>query len=224
MSSPLAEIFGKSPIKPLQHHMKIAQTAAQLVLKIFDSVSTGYWSDAELTKETFCRHKEEADTIKKNLRLHLKDCFLPAARTDLLALLETQDCILNQAKDLAGLLLGRKIQLPHMLRNDYRVFLSHCIDAIDIAAKAVNELDELLETSFSGDEAALVERMIVEVDITENYTDRLKNRLQQQLFAVKQTLPPIEVIFLYQLFQQTSVLADRAQTAGEDLRLLLASK
>ena len=41
-------------------------------------------------------------------------------------------------------------------------YLSRCLDAIEKAADAINELHDLLETGFRGREVELVEKMILQ--------------------------------------------------------------
>ena len=223
MHTLLSNIFGQSPIKPLQKHMKIAHAAAEALLPFIDAIYAEDWHSAETIQKQICEHEHQADLIKKDLRLHLpKGFLLPVARTDILELLATQDRIANKAEDIAGLLIGRKMKIPELLREDYRTFMKRCVDASKQATQAIGELDELLETGFSGSEANIVEKMIYQLDEIEHDTDTHQRQLQANLFAIETQLPPIDVIFLYKLLERTGDLADRAQTVGGHLQLLLA--
>ena len=75
---------------------------------------------------------------------------MPLARTDLLELLTQQDKIANRAKDIAGLMLGRKLAMPADLASDFMAYLQRCLDATALATQAIGELDDLLETGFRG--------------------------------------------------------------------------
>lgn len=223
IKTPLFNIFGQSPIKPIQKHMREAHAAAEALLPFIDAVYQGDWDAATEAHKIINRHEHHADKLKRELRLHLpKGFMLPVARTDILELLYAQDTIANKAEDIAGLIYGRQMQIPESLRDGYRDFVQRCVDTSKQARIAIDELDELLEAGFGGNEVTIVEKMIQELDAIEAETDKKQRDLRTALFEIENELPPIEVIFLYKLFERTGDLADKAQMVGGRLQLLLA--
>ncbi|MCW5590331.1 MAG: TIGR00153 family protein [Legionellales bacterium] len=223
MKSPMLNLFGRSPIKPLQKHMSTAFKCAQHLIPFFNAVFAGDWENASHIRDEISKLEKEADDMKKDIRLHLpKGLFLPVPRTDLLEVLSMQDRLANRAKDITGIVVGRKLLLPDNLKKLYQQFLARCIDAAAQAHKAINELDELLETGFKGIEVKLVEEMIVELHQIEHDTDEMQIEIRKILFAQEDTLNPVTVIFLYKLIEWTGDLADRAENVGGQLLLLLA--
>lgn len=223
ITSPIFEMFGRSPIRPLQEHMNKVTVCAEALLPFFEAVLAEDWSKVERRYNKIDKLENEADTLKRELRLHLpKGLFLPVARTDLLELLSAQDRIANKAKDVAGLFLGRKMALPAKIADSYISFVKRGIDAAQQANKAINELDELLETGFKGNEVKLVNSMIQKLDKIESDTDKMEVKIRKKLFEFEEKLPPIQVIFLYKSVDWTGDLADCAQTVGGRLQLLLA--
>ena len=87
---------------------------------------------------------------------------------------------------------------------------------------ARHELDELLETGFAGREAVLVETLIEELGVIEQDTDRLQIEVRRNLFKLEKDLPPVDVMFLYQIIDWIGDVADRAQRVGNRLEQLLA--
>ena len=161
--------------------------------------------------------------MKRELRLQLpKSLFMPVDRGDLLDLLSLQDKIANRTKDIAGLMLGRKMVIPSSLHQQMLDFVSSSLEAGRQALKAINELDELLEVGFSGKEVDFVENMIGELDHLEDKTDQLEQNIRHKLFELEQDLPPIDVMFLYQIIDMIGELADLAEGVGGRLQLLLA--
>lgn len=155
--------------------------------------------------------------------MHLpKGLFLPVARTDLLALLSKQDKIANIARDISGLVFGRKMQFPANVNDDLMGLLQRSLDASAQAFKAINELDELLATGFRGREASLVEEMIDQLDMIENDTDELQRELLFKIFEQENELPPVQVMFMYKVVQQIGDLADSAQSVGSRLEMMIA--
>ena len=90
------------------------------------------------------------------------------------------------------------------------------------ALTAINALDELLETGFSGRELTVVEKMIHELDRLENEADKLEVTIRASLFNLEAQLPPVDVIFLYSVIDWIGDLANRAHDVGGRLQLLLA--
>ena len=133
-----------------------------------------------------------------------------------------QDLIANKAKDIAGLILGRTMHIPTALATEYLELLKRCVDASKQAQITVNELDELVETGFQGNEAARVQAMIDELQRIETNTDHLQIKLRASCFAIEKDMSPVDVIFLYRVIDWTGDLADAAQSAGDRVQLMLA--
>ena len=169
------------------------------------------------------RDVEPPAKLSHQLRLHLpKSLFLPVPRTDLLELLTMQDRIANRAKDIAGIMLGRKMTIPANMHTQTLEFVQSGVRTAEQALTAINELDELLETGFSGRELAVVERMIQELDKLEEKADELEISMRSSLFRLEAELPPIDVMFLYSVIDWIGDLSNRAHDVGGRLQLLLA--
>ncbi len=219
----LSNLFGRSPIKPLQEHMALAVRAATELVAFFIAVTSNDWERARAIQQQVVDYEHQADDIKKQLRLHLpKSLFLPVPRTDLLELLAMQDRIPNRAKDIAGIIIGRRMSIPGIMKEQMNEFVQTSVLAAEQALKAINGLDELLETGFSGRELAAVEQMITELDELEEKADRLEIGVRTSLFALEAQLPPVDVMFLYNIIDWVGDIANRAHDVGGRLQLLLA--
>ena len=218
----LAGIFGSSPVRPLEKHAGIVHKCARQLGDFFDAVSRGDWEKAAESRAQIERLEHEADDVKKEIRLHLpKSLFMPVPREDLLELLLVQDKIANRAKDVSGLVMGRQLELPAAIADEFLEFVARCIDATKQARKSVRELDELFTTGFRGAEVDLVTDMIEELDQIETDTDDREAKLRGSLFAVESGLDPVNVIFLYQVIGRIGEIADMAERVGRRLELLL---
>lgn len=203
--------------------MTVACAVAEQLVPFFEAVIDNDWERATAIQHTIAERENEADGLKRNLRLHLpKSLFLPVARSDLLELLSMQDKIANCARDIAGIMLGRKMSIPGPIQGQILEFVRSAVDAAKQALKAINELDELLETGFSGREVDVVEKLIDELDRLEHRSDKLEIAIRAALFALEAELPPVNVMFLYKVIEWIGELADRSQKVGSRLELLLA--
>jgi uncharacterized protein len=221
--NPFANIFAASPFAPLQAHMSKVKECVDLLDAFFKACHQGNWESATELQGKISDLENEADQIKKDLRANLPNSlFLPVPRTDLLELISVQDKMANKAKDIAGLILGRKLQFPESLQAELDIFVARCLEAVAQAAIAIEELDELIETGFKGREVKLVEKMLSKLDKIEHDTDSLQRKLRAQLFVIENDLSPIQVMFMYKLIEWIGDLADRAQSTGNRLEILVA--
>ena len=223
MNNPISALFGPSPIRPIQKHMAKAQNCITLLGDFLEATYSKEWQKAEEIQETICKTENEADTLKREIRTHLpRSLWLPVARNDLLEMLQIQDRLANRARDIAGLMLGRKIEIPIELVEGVRDYYHKNLNTSAQAHKAINELDELLETGFRGKEATLVEELVVELDELEHQSDVSQIKLRAMLFQMEDSLPPVHVIFLYKIIDRLGELADISQKIGSRLLLLIA--
>jgi uncharacterized protein len=221
--NPLLSIFGSSPVKPLQQHMVKVIEAVTPLNELIEAVLAHDMDRVATIQETIARHEDEADDLKHELRLHLpRSLFMPVERRDVLEVLNMQDRIANRAKDIAGLIRGRRMTIPEYLAEDFAQFISRGVDACRQAHRIIDELDELVETGFSGTEVNRVQNMIKELDRIEKDTDVIQIRIRAKLFETERDLPPIDVMFLYRIIDWIGDLGDRAQRVGSRLQIMLA--
>ena len=133
-----------------------------------------------------------------------------------------QDKIANKAKDIAGLITGRKMTFPDEVSERLLDFVKRCIDASKQAQKATNELDELIETGFSGREVTVVQEMIRKLDSIESDTDKIQVKVRAALFKKEKDLPPVDVMFMYRVIDWIGDLGDLSQRVGSRLEVMLA--
>jgi len=223
MNNPISALFGPSPIRPIQEHMAKAQSCIALLGDFLEASFSKNWKEAEEIQQAIHKKENEADTLKREIRTHLpRSLWLPVARNDLLEMLQIQDRLANRARDIAGIMLGRKIEIPGELVECVRDYYQKNLNTSAQALKAINELDELLETGFRGKEATLVEGLVVELDELEHQSDVSQVKLRAMLFQMEDSLPPVHVIFLYKIIDRLGELADISQKVGSRLLLLIA--
>ncbi len=223
MANMLANIFGSSPVKPLEKHIDISYRCAKQLHAFFNAVIANDWDAAASVRIEIESLEHEADNLKKEIRLHLpKSLFMPVPREDLLELLLVQDKIANRSKDVSGLVLGRKMQIPAAIAERFLDFVDRNIDAAKQARKSVRELDELFTAGFRGAEVDLVTKLIEELDQIETDTDNKQAELRAALFEIEQSLDPVSVMFMYKVIELTGEIADMAERVGRRLELLLS--
>lgn len=223
MANMLANIFGSSPVQPLEKHIDISYQCAKQLRAFFSAAVRGDWDGAVEARKEIVQLEHDADNLKKEIRLHLpKSLFMPVPREDLLELLLVQDKIANRTKDVSGIVMGRKMQIPAVIAEQFLDFVDRNIDAAKQARKSVRELDELFTAGFRGAEVVLVEGLIEELDQIETDTDEKQAALRAALFDIEKELNPIDAMFMYKVIELTGEIADMAERVGRRLELLLS--
>ena len=167
--------------------------------------------------------ENEADALKKKLRLHLpSSLFMPIDRRDVLEVLTMQDMVAGSARNVAGLIIGRNMQFPKSMAKGYKKLVKRSIDSCKQAYIAICELDELIETGFGKVERKRVGRLLIKLDVIEQQTDEIQVVLRNELFKLENELHPVNIMFLYKVIDSTGDIADRAQRVGSRLQLMLA--
>ncbi len=221
--SVIGNMFGRSPVKPLQEHMGVVLECARLIPGLFEALAEGDQEQVVEIKELIFERENAADQLKNELRNHLpKSLFMPIDRRDLLEVLQMQDSIADTAQDIAGLLEERPMELPEPLREPLLALANRCVDTCELAGRIIRELDELLEMGFAGREADKVESMVGELNILEDETDILGLELSRTLFRHEDEIKPVSVMMWYRLIEWVGDLADYAEKVGDRLRLLIA--
>ncbi|EXJ15960.1 TIGR00153 family protein [Imhoffiella purpurea] len=222
-TNPIAALFGRSPFKPMQQHMRLVTDCIDRLPPLFDAAIE---ADGERLTEIGGEIKDlerSADALKHQIRQQLpRGLFMPVDRRDLLDLLDRQDLIADTANDIAGLLLQRPMPIPAPMRDGLRDLVATSTGACQEAMGIIDELDELVETGFRGPEANRVEQMAERLRQSGQRAETLTIGLARTLFQLEDGLEPVTVVFLYQLVQWIGQLADDAEKAGDQLVLLIA--
>ena len=222
-TTPLGHLFGRSPFTALQKHMRASVECAEVTPALFQALCDGDKEAIDAAKETIFDLENQADELKNQLREHLpKGLFMPVDRRDLLEVLDMQDSIADTAQDIAGMLVERDMSLPKTMHADLMVFVNRCVETCQYSGKIIEELDELLELGFGGNERKRVMDMVDKLGIIEDDTDHLGMEFTRSLFKHEDQMNPISVMFWYMTIQWIGDLADYAEKVGNRLRLLIA--
>lgn len=221
--NPLGSLFGRSPIRPIQEHMQVANEAAEHLPELIQAAADDDWNRAREIHKAISEAERDADKMKREVRRHLpKSLFLPVPRSDLLGLLAIQDEVANISQDFASIFMGRDMRFPDKMFPAVLELTNTAVACCQQALRAIQELDELLEVGFTGREVKRVEAMLKELDKLERRTDKQQFNLRRKLFKLEADLPPVDVMFYYRAMALLGSLADSAEKVGDRLQILLA--
>ena len=218
-----SKLFGRSPVAPLQAHMNKAAECTVALGAYFETLQSADWDKVSDCYDTISSIEDEADALKKEIRLNLpSSLFLPVSRSDLLELVRVQDEIPNRAKDVAGIVLGRRMQVPEPLSGAFMEFLQVSIEATEKTRSMLESLDELLESGFSTREIDHIEAMIAELGELETNSDMKQIKIRGTLFELEKEFNAVDVMFLYKVIDWIGDIADHAQTVGNRMLYVIA--
>ncbi len=224
--STLGRLFGKSPFTPLQTHMAKVTECVRKSKELFTLLEArDYDGIAKLAKK-ISKLEHAADLTKIELRNNLpRGIFLPVHRSNILEVLTLQDSLADKAEDIGILLTFRNIILYPEIMDAFSEFLSKNYEAFERVWKVIDQIDELVEFSFSGLEAVKVNEMVEEVAFAEYEADKLQRTLMKILYNMDtQKVAIAEFILIIQLVQEIAQLSNLSEKLAYRVRMMLEIK
>ena len=111
-SNSILGVFAKSPIKPLEKHIRMVTKCCNQLIPFFSACAEQDWEKAGKIRKQLSDYERAADDLKRKLRLELPGgLFMPVDRADLLELLSISSFSLMECVLIYLLLL-------HLLKGD----------------------------------------------------------------------------------------------------------
>lgn len=217
----ISDLISRSPFGPIQVHMEKSKECAEELLVFLDAVIDNDWNNANTSRKKIKALEKDADKLKAETRdLLPKGMFLFVPRGDLLDLIGLADEIPNTIKDISGLVYGRQIVIPSQISASFKEFASEAVEIVSTAALAVDQLSEVSRLAFGSRASDALKKIISKLDSLEAESDKSEVTVRRQLFDIEKDLPPVDVMFLYDVINKIGELADRAEQVGHRLTLI----
>lgn len=221
----LARLFGRSPFAPLQTHMAKVAACINEIPPLFTALQNKDYPLVEGLAEKISKLEHEADLAKNDIRNHLPSgLFLPIEKGSLLEILALQDDIADCAEDIAMLLTLREIQIEPAFAGEFQAFLKKNLETFYEVYKIIQELGELLESSFGGSEAEKVKKMVDKVAFKEHEADILQRELLKKLFSQCDDMPKSQFYIWMKATQEIAGLSDISENLANRVRMTLEVK
>lgn len=222
----ISKLFGRSPFAPLQAHMEKVAACVEKLKEICNDLQSGDYE--QLCKKAYEISKLEhaADLTKNSIRESLpRTLFLPIDRTHLLDILTLQDSIADKCEDVATLLALRKLELHPSFSSLFQKLLAINLDAFYEAHRIIDELPELLESSFGGREAEKVRTMVEKVATKEHEGDILQRELLKILYGEDDLQLPYPLFHLWlHIFEEVGAISNLSENLAYRVRMTLDLK
>jgi len=213
----------KSPFEQLMEHMgKVRECIDILGNGLIEYYKGNYKDFSEITSKV-SQIEHEADLIKSNLRNHLPGTlFMPVDKGKFLWALREQDKILDHAEKLAVMLDMRHTKIPKKLQD---VFIDHIklvMKTVKAMEVAVENIKDLVETSFVKREREQTKRFIRDVHKFEWEADQKKYDMTKAIYDLEKKLDPMDTYHLLKIADWVDDIADHAENVADWLRSMIA--
>jgi len=221
----ILKLFGRSPFAPLHRHMGKIAACIHKLPELFQAVEKEDTSLIEKIANEISQLEHEADMLKNDIRNHLpKSLFLPIDRSHLLEILTLQDSIADKAEDIAVLTTLKPLRMPGLFKKEFHAFLSKNIETYEQAEQIINEMQELLESSFGGIEAEKVREMVDQLAYKEHEADLIQRALLKKLFNAEKELTFTTFHLWQKIIQALGDVANLSEKLGWRVRRTLELK
>jgi len=221
----IARLFGKSPFAPLQTHMKKVTFCIEKLTTIIEALPNTDMGKIEKLSKELSQLEHEADLTKNDIRNHLpKSIFLPMDRSHFLDILSIQDSIADKAEEIGILLSMRPLDMLPEFKNEFDMLYKKNADVFWNTKKIIEEIDELLESSFGGIEAEKVKDMVELTAFKEHEATQMQHILMKQLFSKGTGLSSPAFYLWLTLIEQIGSLSELCEKLANRIRMVLELK
>ena len=220
----LSEVLSNSPLAIMERHAEVCLDCVNKLEPYFEAALANQWGRAEKLQQEIARLEAVADDIKMDLRKNLpRGLWMSVSRPDLLELVRVQDKMANEAKDIAGLTLGRQLTFPKKLEKSLFKFIATVTDASAKAVEVVVATRDLSRSAFSSRQVKAISAKCLLVEKIERRSDDLQSKLRAKLRIYEEDMSPIDAIFLYQVLSSIGEIADHAEKVSHRAQIIAAS-
>lgn len=220
----ILNLFGRSPFAPLKSHMESVSRCVHKLRSLFEAVEAGDVHAVERIAAAISEQEHMADLIKKDIRNHLpKSLFLPIDRGNLLKILSIQDSLADTAEDVAIVATLKPLEMSPAFKEDFYLFLDKNIEAFNGVHQIINELNDLIESSFGGLEAEKVKSMVDDVAFKEHEVDLIQRKLLRK-FYVEEKMHYNSFYQWQKVFEALGAVSNLSENLAETVRLTLVLK
>jgi hypothetical protein len=227
-SGEMANIFQRlipyrSPLELLSEHSKLCVKAANLMYTAIEKYLNNIQVN-ELSKE-IDGLEDNADQLKLQLRdIYSKLKWTYFNKSDFLDILHNVDSIIDLTDDVVKVLTINQVD---PVPEDIKAPILELADAVRKSVEhmdiTIQELKNVVESGFAPKEIEKEAKEIETVEADERSSDKLGLELGKRLFAKKNEMNPVDIMFLNNVVILLMRIEDRAKNVVERIRMITHS-
>lgn len=225
MLTTIARLFGKSPFAPLKTHMDNVSKCMTKLKEAIESLPHKKHDAIEKIVSDLSELEHIADQTKNDIRNHLpKSLFLPMEHSHFLEILSIQDAIADKAEEIGILLTLRPYKhIPALYESLLELFNKNMV-VYEKSHQIINEIEELLESSFGGLEAEKVKAMVEDTAFKEFEANLSYRKLLKLMMQEASELSTPEFYLWMKLVEEVPKLAALSEKLANRIRMILELK
>ncbi|MCE2982276.1 MAG: TIGR00153 family protein [Parachlamydia sp.] len=221
----ILSLFGRSPFAPLESHMGCVARCVHLLPSLCKAIEEKNYPLIEKIANEISEFEHQADLIKNDIRNHLpKSLFLPIDRGNLLDILSLQDSIADKVEDVGVIATLKPLEILPIFKEEFKLFLIQNMEAFEQVRLVIQELHELVESSFGGIEAEKVRSMVDQVAYKEHEVDLTQRKLLKALFAAEGQLSYSSFSQWQRLIEVMGAISNLSEKLAYRVRMTLELK
>lgn len=221
----IEQVFGTSPFKPLLEHAKKVNECVGLIRPLMKALTDQDYKQIRALQDKVSKLEYEADGIKHTIRENVpRRYFLPVDRSDLTRYLRMQDSIADAVEDFAVILIIRNTKIHPDFVEEIVEYSEHVISLSNSLMEAAQEMVNLAETSFGGEEARKVLNMINGLGEGEWKADRMQREISIHIYQKEDILDPVTIMFYEKILMAFSQIANAVENTGDILRMMIVKE
>ena len=212
--STIGKLFGRSPFGQIQQHMDQVTKCVHKMSEAIDAVKAGHFDELDRISTEVSQLEHQADQIKDDIRGRLlKRVFMPIDRAEVLEILSLQDSLADSAEDVCKVLTLKPLPMLEDIKPDFDQFVDFNLQAFDIVASVIKQLDELIESGFGGVEAERIRGLAKDAAFAEHQADLIQLQLLKKIYAHDEEL----TIGEFHLWMRLTRVLSRISNVSENL-------
>ena len=216
--STIGKLFGRSPFGQIQTHMEQVSKCITKMVQAVTAMTEGRHEDIDDLSYEVSKLEHQADQVKSDIRNHLlRRFFMPINKTEVLEILSLQDSLADTAEDVCKILTMKKLPFKEEFRAEFDEFLQLNLDAFNVVASIMGQLDGLIESGFGGAEGEKIRKLAHDVAFAEHKVDLVQIGLLKKLYALDTEMTTGE----FHLWMRLTRVLGRISNISENLANLI---
>lgn len=219
----LDKLLGKSPYSLVRDMMSTTNKVTQLIPKLLLGLKDGDLELCNRLSEEISQKEGEIDEMKHKIRIIVsQSMFFPFPKRDFLELIYTIDSISDRSETVAKLFTIRHLSYPAALEEKVNLMLQTIQTLREYLSNIfLDELNDLVESSFSGPEAQAVHAMIDGISKKAHELEVQTHEAMVVLYQDSLGLAPTEVILWNRIIDKLESVGLAFEKTATALRLLM---
>ncbi|MDA0648664.1 MAG: DUF47 family protein [archaeon] len=206
------ETLDSTPFDMFYEHAKAVETTVEHMLTAVTVASQG--KDASKHIEATISAELDADNIKTDLRNHIRTGVrIAIGRDTFLHMLSRQDRIADYAQNVAEQISFRELMVDDQARDNLKIMAEAVHKTVEKYSEAVDQLNVLTQSGFAPMQMAVLNDLIMEVNILEHKADECESTAATYVFSEGDD-KPLAAMHMYRILQRLDDVANAAEMAA----------